>query len=181
MSYQIEKLEKNQVKFTFDVDEQDWKDALKGAYNKVKNKYQIEGFRKGHVPMSILMNMYGIQIFLDDAFDIIFPKYVGEALKAEPDVKPVAQPEIAIEAVSDTTFKFNAVFQETPDVELGEYKGIEVKKTSIRVTAQEIDAEIAKDQEKLTTWESVEDRAAANDDKTIIDYAATTQAISTGI
>ena len=177
MSYQIEKLEKNQVKFTFDVAEQDWKEALTVAYNKVKNKYQIEGFRKGHVPQRVLMNMYGIEIFLDDAFDVIFPKYVREALDKEKDVKPVASPEIAILALSDSTMKFSATFQETPDVELGQYKDLEFKKTAIRVTQKEIDEEIAKAQEKLMTWEPVEDRAAADGDKTVIDYSGSVDGV----
>lgn len=171
MSYQIEKLEKNQVKFTFDVTEEDWKQALTAAYNKVKNKYQAEGFRKGHVPQKVLERMYGLEIFLDDAFDIIFPKYVKEALDKETDVKPVASPEINIIALSDTTFKFTAVFQETPDMKLGQYKGLEFKKPAIKVTAKEVDEEIKKAQEKLVTWEPVTDRPAQDGDKTVIDYS----------
>ena len=58
MSYQIEKLEKNQVKLTFDVESQDWKDAIAQAYNKMKNKFTVEGFRKGKVPQKVVERMY---------------------------------------------------------------------------------------------------------------------------
>ena len=184
MSYQIEKLEKKQVKFTFDVEEKDWKEALTSAYNKSKNKFHVEGFRKGHVPMKVVMNMYGIEPFVDDALDIIFPKYVGEALEAEKDIKPVARPEVAITALSDTTLKFTATFQETPDVELGQYKDLEFKKVSVDETEEdkkaiekEIDDVIAQDVEKLSTWEPIEDRATMNGDKTVIDYSGSVDGV----
>ena len=177
MSYQIEKLEKNQVKLTFDVESQDWKDAIAQAYNKMKNKFTVEGFRKGKVPQKVVERMYGVGIFFDDALDIIIPKYIEDALSGGADVAPVARPDIDIVAISDSTLKFTATFQETPDVELGQYKGLEFKKKAVKVTNDEVDEAIKKDQDKLTTWEKVEGRAAEDGDKVIIDYSGSVDGV----
>lgn len=177
MSYQIEKLEKNQVKLTFDVAEQDWKNAITQAYNKMKNKFNVEGFRKGKVPQKVVERMYGVGIFFDEALDIIIPKYIEEALDGGADVAPVARPDIDIVAISDSTLKFTATFQETPDVELGQYKGLEFKKKAVKVTNEEVEEAIKKDQDKLATWEKVEGRAAEDGDKVIIDYSGSVDGV----
>ena len=77
MNYTVEKLEKSRVKFVIKVDEKELDAAIDEAYAKNKHKYQVEGFRKGHVPKSVLERTYGKGVFYDDALDIILPKYYG--------------------------------------------------------------------------------------------------------
>lgn len=171
MSYTKESLEKDRIKFTFEVDENDWKGAIDQAYNKTKNKYQIGGFRKGHVPRKVIESMYGVGVFFEDALDIILPKYYSEAMDENSDLIPVDRPEIDIVAITDATLKFTAIVQLKPTVTLGAYTGLTFKKDKVRVTKEEIQAEVDKALDQAGAWESVTDRPAQKGDKTIIDYS----------
>ncbi|MCI7401283.1 MAG: trigger factor [Christensenella sp.] len=171
MSYTKEILEKNQVKLTFDVSEEDWKAAIQQAYEKNKGKFTIEGFRKGHVPRSVIEKRYGIGVFFDDALDIILPKEYEAALKAETDIFPVDQPDVAIVAISDSTLKFTATITVKPEVKLGAFTGLEFKKDKVKVTAEEIKAEVDKALDQAGSWEDITDRACEKGDKVIIDYS----------
>ena len=105
MNYTKELLEKDRVKFTVEVSEEEWKNALTKAYEKNKGKFQIEGFRKGKVPRKVIENMYGIGVFFDDALDIILPETYSEILEKESELFPVDRPEVDIAAISDSTLK----------------------------------------------------------------------------
>ena len=177
MSYTKENLEKNRVKFTVEIDEADWKAAIDEAYNKTKNKFQIGGFRKGKVPRKVIEANYGPGVFFDEAMDIILPKSYGQILDENPDLFPVDSPEIAIVALSDTTFKYTATVQLKPEVKLGAYTGLEFKKNKVRVTKEEVKAEIDKALESAGAWEKVTDRPAQKGDKTIIDYSGSVDGV----
>ena len=171
MSYVKEVLEKDQVKLTFDVAEADWKAALDESFNKNKNKFSVEGFRKGHVPRKVVERVYGIGVLFDDAMDIVMQKEYEAALKAEKDIIPVDQPEVNITAISDSTFKFTALIQNEPTVTLGQYTGLEFKKDKVKVTAADIKAEVDKAIAQAGAWEDITDRACEKGDKVIIDYS----------
>ena len=171
MSYVKEVLEKDQVKLTFDVAEEDWKAALDESFNKNKNKFSVEGFRKGHVPRKVVERVYGIGVLFDDAMDIVMQKEYEAALKAEQDIIPVDQPEVNITAISDSTFKFTATIQNEPTVTLGQYTGLEFKKDKVKVTAADIKAEVDKAIAQAGAWEDIKDRACEKGDKVIIDYS----------
>lgn len=177
MSYNKEMLENDKVKFTFEVDSEDWKKAIDEAYNKSKNKYQIGGFRKGHVPRKVIENMYGVGVFFEDALDIILPKYYSQAMDAETELVPVDRPDIDIVAISDTTLKFTATVQLKPTVKLGQYTGLTFKKDKVRVTKEEVQAEIDKARESAGAWETITDRPAQNGDKVIIDYSGSVDGV----
>ena len=92
MSYTKELLEKDQVKLTFDVAEADWKAALDESFNKNKNKFSVEGFRKGHVPRKVVERVYGIGVLFDDALDIVMQKEYEAALEAETQLNKFLEP-----------------------------------------------------------------------------------------
>ena len=171
MSYTKESLEKNQIKFTFEVDSADWKDAINEAYNKSKSKFQIGGFRKGHVPRKVIESMYGVGVFFEDALDIILPKYYDMALSENADLFPVDRPEIDIVDINETNLKFTAIVQLKPEVKLGAYTGLSFKKDKVKVTKDEIKAEADKALQDAGAWENITDRAVENGDKTVIDYS----------
>ena len=171
MSYTKELLEKDQVKLTFDVAEEDWKAALDESFNKNKSKFKIEGFRPGHAPRKVVERVYGIGVLFDDAMDIVMQKEYEAALEAEKDIIPVDQPEVNITAISDSTFKFTTVIQNEPTVTLGAYTGLEFKKDKVKVTAAEVKAEVDKAIEQAGAWEDIKDRACEKGDKVIIDYS----------
>ncbi len=171
MNYTKELLEKDRVKFTVEVSEEEWKNALTKAYEKNKGKFQIEGFRKGKVPRKVIENMYGVGVFFEDALDIILPETYGEIMDKESDLFPVDRPDIDIVAISDSTLKYTATVQLRPTVTLGAYTGLEFTRNSTEVSDEEVEAEIKKDLENAGSWEPVGDRPVANGDKCVIDFS----------
>lgn len=177
MNYTKELLEKDRVKFTVEVSEEEWKNALTKAYEKNKGKFQIEGFRKGKVPRKVIENMYGVGVFFEDALDIILPETYGEIMDKESDLFPVDRPDIDIAAISDSTLKYTATVQLRPTVTLGAYTGIDFEKQSTEVSDEEVEAEIKKDLENAGSWEPIGDRAVENGDKCVIDFSGSVDGV----
>ena len=171
MNYTLEKLEKSQVKFTIDINEAEVEAAVQEAYNKNKSKYKLEGFRPGKVPRKVLEAEFGKDVFLNDALDIILPKYFEEALDKEPDVKPVGRPEADILEVSNKAIKFAVTITVQPEVKLGKYKGLKVEKEKVEVTDEQVDAELKLAQDKAARVVEIEkDRKAKKGDIANIDF-----------
>ncbi|MDE6210705.1 MAG: trigger factor [Clostridia bacterium] len=177
MNYTVENLEKNKAKITVKVDAKDWQNALQKAYEKTKSKYQIGGFRKGHVPYKVLVNAYGIGIFFDDALDIILPQEYGKVLEQEKDLEPVDSPEVGINAISDTTLEFTLTVQCKPDFTLGKYTGLEIARDKVEVSEEEVQAEINAKLEEAGAWVPVVDRPAQNGDQVLIDYSGSVDGV----
>lgn len=177
MNYTVEKLEKNKAKITVKVDAQDWQNALQKAYEKTKNKYQIGGFRKGHVPYKVLVNAYGVGVFFDDALDIILPQEYGKVLEQEKELDPVDTPEVGINAISDATLEFTLTVQCKPDFTLGKYTGLEIARDKVEVSKEEVQAEINAKLEEAGAWIPVVDRAAQNGDQVLIDYSGSVDGV----
>ena len=178
MSYTKEMLENDRVKFTVDVDSEQWKAALQEAYVKERGKYQVDGFRKGHAPRAFIERLYGPQVFFDEALDIILPKTYDEILDKETDLFPVDRPEVSITAITDSTLQYTAEVQLKPTVTLGAYTGIEFQKEKVKVTKEEVSEEINKARENAGWWEQVADRPAQMGDKVKIDYAGSVDGVA---
>lgn len=149
MSYTVEKLEKSQVKFVFDVDAETFAKAVDAAYNKTKHKYAIPGFRKGHVPKKVIEGIYGKEVFFEDAMDIVIPEAYSEALDKEHEIEPVAQPELtAFDFKEDGGATFTLTVAVRPEVKLGKYKGLTVERKVEKVTAKQVDEEVDNAREK---------------------------------
>ncbi len=177
MNYTVENLEKNKAKITVKVDSKDWQDALQKAYEKTKNKYQIGGFRKGHVPYKVIVNAYGIEVFVNDALDIILPQEYGKVLDQEKDIEPVDTPEVGINAISDATLEFTLTVQCKPDFTLGKYTGLEITRDKVEVSDEEVMAEINAKLDEAGAWIPVVDRPAKNGDQVIIDYSGSVDGV----
>ena len=170
MSLQVEKMEKNMAKLTIEVSAEDLDKAMQNAYQKAKGKIAIPGFRKGKAPRKMIEQMYGKGIFLEDAANALIPEHYSKALE-ECDLEIVSQPEIdVVQAEPGKAFIFTAEVAVKPEVTLGDYKGLEVPKSEVEVTDEDIDAEIKKEQEKNSRTVTVEDRGAENGDITTIDF-----------
>lgn len=170
MSVQVEKLEKNMAKLTIEVDTAQFEDAMKKAFNKNKNKFNIPGFRKGKAPRAMIEKMYGEGIFYEDAADEAINATCMKAMD-ESGLEIVSRPEVAVEQIGkDKPFIYTALVAVRPEVTLGEYKGIEVEKADASVTAEDVDAELKKVQEQNARLLNVEDRPVADGDKTVIDF-----------
>ena len=170
MSVQVEKLEKNMAKLTIEVSAEEFENAIKGAYQKQKNKISIPGFRKGKVPQAMVEKMYGVGIFYEDAANALIPEHYSKA-EEESELDIVSRPEInVVQIEKGKSFIFTAEVAVKPEVTLGDYKGVEVPKAEAEVTEEEVAAELKKEQDKNARTITVEDRASQDGDTVTIDF-----------
>ena len=170
MSLQVEKLEKNMAKLTIEVSAEELDKAMEKAYQKQKSRISLPGFRKGKAPRKMIESMYGKGVFMEDAVNSLVPQEYTKAL-GECDLEIVSQPEINVTQMEPgKALIFTADVAVKPEVTLGDYKDVEVPKSEIAVTDEEVDAEVKKEQDKNARTVAVEDRAAANGDITTIDF-----------
>ena len=170
MSLQVEKMEKNMAKLTIEVSAEDVEKAMQSAYQKAKGRISIPGFRKGKAPRKMIEQMYGKGVFLEDAVNALIPEHYSKAL-GECELEIVSQPKIdLVQTEPGKALIFTAEVAVKPEVTLGEYKGVEVPKSEIEVTDEEVDAEVKKEQEKNSRTINVEDRVAQLNDIVTIDF-----------
>ena len=164
MSVQVEKLEKNMAKLTIEVSAEEFDAAIEQAYQKDKKKISLPGFRKGKAPRKMIEKMYGTGVFYEDAANIVIPKAYSEDAK-ECGEEIVSQPEISVTQIgAGQPFIFTAEVALKPAVTLGEYKGVEVEKTPVEVSEEEVDKEVDKERENNSRTIDVDDRAVEKGD-----------------
>lgn len=177
MSLQVENLEHNMAKVTIEVEAAKLDDAIKQAFNKKKGQFNVPGFRKGKVPFQLIAKEYGVEIFYEDAANILIPDAYAEAMK-DTDLEIVSRPEIDVTQLEKgKDFIFTATFALKPEVTLGEYKGIEVPKTRVTVKKDEIEEELKKAQEQNAREITIEDRAVKDGDILTIDYSGSVDGV----
>ena len=178
MSTTVEKIASNKVKLSFDVDSAKFDEAMGKAYLKVRNQVTIPGFRKGKAPRKMIENMYGEGVFYDEAFELIFDEVYGPAVD-ENKIEVVDRPEIEIQEIgAGKNLKFTCEVFVKPDVTLGEYKGVSVKKETTVVSDVEVDARVEEERNKQATEIQVEDRAVIEGDTVNLDYAGTVDGVA---
>ena len=170
MSLQVEKLEKNMAKLTIEATAEEFDKAIQKAYQKNKNKFNVQGFRKGKAPLAIIEKMYGVGVFYEDAANEIIPEAYDNAV-LECDLDIVSRPEIdVVQIEKGKPFIFTAEVAVKPEVTLGQYKDIEVEKKEISVTDEEVMSRIEKELDQNSRMLTVDDRPVQKDDIAIIDY-----------
>lgn len=158
------------ARLTIEASAEDFEQAIEKAYQKSKNKLSIPGFRKGKVPRKMIEQMYGKEIFYEDAANMVIPPTYAKAVD-ECTEAIVSRPTIdVVQAEAGKPFIFTAEVALKPDVTLGKYKGIEVEKADISVTDEEIDEAIEKERENNARTISVTDRAVRDGDMTVLDF-----------
>ena len=178
MSITVEKIASNKVKLSFDIDAAKFDEAMTKAYIKVRGQVNIPGFRKGKAPRKMIENMYGEGIFYDEAFELIFDEVYGPAVE-ENKVDVVDRPEIEIQQIgTGKNLQFTAEVFVVPEVTLGEYKGIAVKKETTEVTDAQVDAKVEEERNKQATEVTVEDRAVMEGDTVNLDYAGSVDGVA---
>lgn len=178
MSTTVEKIASNKVKMSFDIDSAKFDEAMGKAYLKVRTQVTIPGFRKGKAPRKMIENMYGEGVFYDEAFELIFDEVYGPAVD-EHKVEVVDRPEIEIQEIgAGKNLKFTCEVFVKPDVTLGEYKGVAVKKENTLVTDADVDAKVEEERGKQATEVQVEDRAVTEGDTVNLDYAGSVDGVA---
>lgn len=170
MSYTVENLEKSMAKLTITVSAEDFEKAMNQAYNKSKNKINVQGFRRGKAPRKMIEKLYGPEIFYEEAANIVIPDAYEEAAK-ESGLDIVSRPAIdVVDIAKGKEFVFTAEVAVKPEVTLGDYKGIEVKKNEVKVMAADVNEEIDRVREQNSRMITVEDRGIKKDDTAVIDF-----------
>ena len=169
MEAKMEKIDVNVVKFEVKVEADKFKEALTRAYKKNVKKFNVPGFRKGKVPMSVVKKYYGVEVLLEDAVNFSIEGSYAEALK-ENNVRPVDFPKVeVVQAEEGKDLIYTAEVIVYPEVELGEYKGLNVEKKTYEVTEEEVSAKLKEMQEKNARVE-VKEGAIENGNIAVIDF-----------
>lgn len=156
MSVKVENLEKSMAKITVEVDAADFEKAIKKAYDKDKNRFNIPGFRKGHAPLSMIEKMFGEQVFYEDALNVVLDETYPDAAK-ESQLDIVSRPEIGVDQIGKgKNLIYTATVAVKPEVKLGEYKGVTVEKADTTITAEEIEKRLDREREKNARTVEVE-------------------------
>ena len=179
MSVKVEKTEnKNEVKLSFEIEAEKFEDAMKKVYAKTAKYFTIPGFRKGKAPMAIVERTYGSSIFYEDTFNELVPDIYDEAIK-ENKIEAVSRPQIDISQMEKgKDLKFTAIVQIKPEVKLGKYKGIELKKIEYTVSDKDVEHELGHMAEHNARLVTVDDRPVEKGDITIIDFAGSIDGVA---
>lgn len=165
----LNKIETNKYELEVTVEADKFKAAVDKAFKKNAVKISVPGFRKGKAPRAIIEKMYGESVFYEDAVNMLYPEEYEAAVK-EAKIEPVDRADVEIESVDKDGFTFKAKVTVKPEVELEEYKKLNAAKTVSKATAEDVDNEIKRIQERNARTITVEDRAAEMGDITVIDF-----------
>ena len=170
MSLTYEKLEGNMAELTITVPAEDFKKACVDVYNRQKSKFQLDGFRKGHVPMQFIEKAYGPAVFFEDAANDLINKTYFEEIK-DIDLDIVSNPEISLNQIEKgKDFIYKAKVATKPPVELGDLKKIKIEKVDSEVTDEDIEKEIESKLKANSTKQDITDRAAQEKDEATINF-----------
>lgn len=170
MTAKWEKSGGNEGVLTVEVSPEKFDGALDQAFKKVVKQVNVPGFRKGKVPRKIFEQRFGVEALYQDALDLLLPSAYSEAID-ETGIEPVDQPEVDVEQIEKgKTLIFTAKVTVKPEVELGEYKGLEVEEQDTTVTDEEVEARMKELQEQHAELVVVEDGEVENGDTVIIDF-----------
>ena len=164
-----EKLEKSQVALTIEVGADEFEAAVEKAYQKMRRKINLPGFRPGKAPRKMIERMYGAEVFFEEAINIAFPDAYTAAVEQEK-LQVVGYPTVEMEGdVTKDGFTFKATAPVYPEVTLGEYKGLKAEKPEVKVLAADVDERLKQLADRNTRLVSVE-REAKSGDTAVIDF-----------
>ncbi len=170
MEYSIQKLSKSKVEIAINVTKEEWAEDVKQAYEKNKYKYSLEGFRKGKVPMNVLINRFGKEFLYEDALDETLSKHYSEIIKND-NLEVVGDPDVDLKEVSEDGLKAVITVAVKPEFTLGQYKGLTFKKESTKVTAKEVQAVIDKELNNRARLVEKAEGEVLKGDTVVLDYS----------
>lgn len=164
------KVETNRYELEIVIGEEQFAEAVEKAYRQNVKKINVPGFRKGKAPKAFIEKMYGESVFYEDALNILYPDAVQEAIDESGLEFVDDKIDFDMVSIGKEGVDFKVVITVAPEVTLGQYKGIEVEKKAVSVTAKEVKEELERLAQRNSRMVSVEDRAAAMGDTTVIDF-----------
>ena len=163
-------VETNKYELEIEISAEDFEAAIEKAYLKARKNIALPGFRKGKAPRKLIEKEYGEQVFFEDAVNLLYAPVVNGAVE-ESGLELVTRPEVEVTEISkENGVKLKATCITKPEVEVKDYKGIEVEKVVNPVTDEDINKQLDALREKNVTVETVDDRAAENGDDVVIDF-----------
>ena len=144
--------------YTLKLEGKEWKDCLHDAYDKKKKDIKMDGFRKGQVPYDIYVKKVGVEALfmdaIDEAIDILYAKLLSD----KETITPAATPQIDIKDISKDKVEIEFTLVSTPDVELGKYKNLGIKKEKVEVSDEEIEHELGHLKEQFAEMKTLDDK-----------------------
>lgn len=163
-------VETNKYELEIEISAEDFEAAIEKAYLKARKNIAMPGFRKGKAPRKLIEKEYGEQVFFEDAVNLLYAPVVNGAVE-ESGLELVTRPEVEVTEISkENGVKLKATCITKPEVEVKDYKGIEVEKVVNPVTDEDINKQLDALREKNVIVETVDDRAAENGDDVVIDF-----------
>lgn len=163
-------VETNKYELEIEISAEDFEAAIEKAYLKARKNIAMPGFRKGKAPRKLIEKEYGEQVFFEDAVNLLYAPVVNGAVE-ESGLELVTRPEVEVTEISkENGVKLKTTCITKPEVEVKDYKGIEVEKVVNPVTDEDINKQLDALREKNVTVETVDDRAAENGDDVVIDF-----------
>lgn len=173
------KLETNRYELEIEISKEDFSKAVDKAYRKNIKKISIPGFRRGKAPRAFVEKYYGENIFYEDAINSIYPEAVEEAVKeANLEVINDKVDFDIVEIGKDKGLTFKVALTVKPEVNMQNYKGIEIKAKPVEVTEEEISKELEKQRERNARFIEVTDRAAKDGDIVVIDFKGSVDGVA---
>ena len=178
MKYTTKAAEKSTVKITITFDGEEWEAALQKAYVKTKNRYPVDGFRKGKATRGIIERNYGKGVFYDEALNMLINENYDKVIeKCAKKFTVVGDPQFSLEDLKDDAVVISAIVPVWPEVKISAYKGMKIQQYAYTVSEEEIDAELNRVRERKATTVDVEGRAAQNGDIANIDFVGTVDGV----
>ena len=178
MKYTTKAAEKSTVKITIKFDGEEWSAAQQKAYLKLRGRFAVNGFRKGKAPRNVIEHAYGKGVFYEEALNSMFADNYASILdKCADKFTVVGDPDVSVDKLEDDGVTMVATVPVKPEVKISSYKGMKIKQFAYTVKDEEIDAEIARVQDRNARKVDVTDRAAQNGDIANIDFVGTVDGV----
>ena len=154
--------EKSMGDMNVTIEGEEWKNAVKKAFNKIAKNAKIDGFRKGHVPAAMLEKKVSMAERQAQAIEDNANEWMRKAFE-ELNLTPISQPQLDVKSMDDEKAELVFTFAVMPEVELGEYKGLKYEVEAVEVTDEELNEEIDRMRKQYSDLETVEGEAQEGD------------------
>lgn len=168
-----ERLDKVKVAITIEVDQEKFDAAVMEAYKSMGPRINVDGFRKGHAPKAIIEKQYGPEVFYEEAVNSLIPRVYIDVIKELEEIQPIAKPDMEIVQLEHgKPFIFKAIVDTKQEIELAEYKGLQVEKIDGEVTDEDLEQYLESLRSKHAVIEDVTDPEATveNGDSVLMDF-----------
>ncbi len=176
--YEIVKNENNQAEIKITLNKQEWDAYVEKAYQANKGKFNIQGFRKGNAPRSIIEKNYGEGVFYEDALDMAISDEYSACLMANQNLEVIDQPQVNVDKFDENGVVVTAIVPLLPEVKLGDYKGLTIEKYTEELNEAKVEKELNQARERAARFvESSEDAQAKMGDFATIDFTGSVDGV----